>query len=720
MSRKGKKGKYSNNALQSIILSIYAENPFKAYNNKQIASMLGIKDKSGKHRIYEMLAEMLSEGALREVKRGKYMLSPEKLSSLANKKKYLTGTLDLKKTGKAYLLSDEGGEDIFIAANNVNHALNNDRVKVLLFPKRQGHKTEGQVIEILERRKTNYVGILEISKNFGFVIPDNQAMPYDIFIPKNQIHKAKNGDKVVAKIVDWPEHSNNPFGEIVDVLGRPGDNDVEMNAILADYDFPLSFPKAVEEEAEKISMQISKEEIAKRRDFRKIWTITIDPADAKDFDDALSLRRLKDGLWEVGVHIADVSHYVQPGTPLENEAYNRGTSIYLVDRVIPMLPEKLSNGVCSLRPEEEKLTFSAVFKMNNKAEVLDRWFGKTVIRSDRRFAYEEVQQIIETEEGEFVENILQLNALATILREKRFHNGAINFHSTEIGFKLDEKGKPVETFVKESKEANHLVEEFMLLANKSVAALIGKPKANKTPKTFVYRVHDQPNPEKLNTFTQFLNKLGYSLDIRSHDALAKSYNTLFEKIQGKGEENMIETIAIRTMAKAYYSTDNIGHYGLAFDFYTHFTSPIRRYPDLMVHRLLERYLEGKRSVSKEAYEDKCQHSSEMEKRAVQAERDSIKYKQVEFLLDKQGKIFDGLISGVSKWGIFVELIESKSEGLVRFNSMKDDFYYLDEDNYQIIGRKYGQKLRLGDQVKVLVKQVDIIRRQLDFELVEEN
>lgn len=718
MTRKRKKGNYSDNALQNIILSIYAENPFKAYNNKQIASMLGIKDKSGKHRIYEMLTEMLSSGALREVKRGKFMLSPEKLSTLGNKKKYLTGLLDLKKTGKAYLISDEGGEDIFIAANNVNHALNNDRVKVLLFPKRKGHKTEGQVVEILERKKTNYVGILEISKNFGFVIPDNPSMPYDIFIPKSQFKKAKNGDKVVAKIVDWPEHSNNPFGEIVEVLGRPGDNDVEMNAILADYDFPLSFPKAVEEEAEKISTQIPKEEIAKRRDFRKTWTITIDPADAKDFDDALSLRKIKDDLWEVGIHIADVSHYVRPGTPLENEAYNRGTSIYLVDRVIPMLPEKLSNGVCSLRPDEEKLTFSAVFKMNNKAEVLESWFGKTVIRSDRRFAYEEVQQIIETEEGEYVENILQLNALATVLRDKRFKNGAINFHSTEIGFKLDEKGKPLETFVKESKEANHLVEEFMLLANKSVAALIGKPK-NKTPKTFVYRVHDQPNPEKLNTFTQFLNKLGYSLDIRSHDALAKSYNNLFDKIQGKGEENMIETIAIRTMSKAYYSTDNIGHYGLAFDFYTHFTSPIRRYPDLMVHRLLERYLEGKRSVNKEAYEEKCQHSSDMEKRAVQAERDSIKYKQVEFLLDKQGQIFDGLISGVSKWGLFVELVESKSEGLVRLSNMKDDFYYLDEDNYQIIGRKYGQKLRLGDPVKVLVKQVDLVRRQLDFELVED-
>ena len=718
MTRKRKKGHYSDNALQNIILSIYAENPFKAYNNKQIASMLGIKDKSGKHRIYEMLTEMLSSGALREVKRGKFMLSPEKLSTLDNKKKYLTGSLDLKKTGKAYLISDEGGEDIFIAANNVNHALNNDRVKVLLFPKRKGHKTEGQVVEILERKKTNYVGILEISKNFGFVIPDNPSMPYDIFIPKNQFKKAKNGDKVVATIVDWPEHSNNPFGEIVEVLGRPGDNDVEMNAILADYDFPLSFPKAVEDEAEKISTQIPKEEIAKRRDFRNTWTITIDPADAKDFDDALSLRKIKDDLWEVGIHIADVSHYVRPGTPLENEAYNRGTSIYLVDRVIPMLPEKLSNGVCSLRPEEEKLTFSAVFKMNNKAEIIDQWFGKTVIRSDRRFAYEEVQQIIETETGEFVENILQLNALATILRNQRFNNGAINFHSTEIGFKLDEKGKPIETFVKESKEANHLVEEFMLLANKSVAALIGKPKGNKTPKTFIYRVHDEPNPEKLNTFTQFLNKLGYSLDIRSHDALAKSYNNLFDKIQGKGEENMIETIAIRTMTKAYYSTDNIGHYGLAFDFYTHFTSPIRRYPDLMVHRLLERYLEGKRSVNKEAYEDKCQHSSEMEKRAVQAERDSIKYKQVEFLLDKQGQIFDGLISGVSKWGLFVELVESKSEGLVRLSNMKDDFYYLDEDNYQIIGRKYGQKLRLGDPVKVLVKQVDIVRRQLDFELVE--
>jgi len=713
------KRKYPKNQLYGIIISIFADNPFKAYNNKQIASKLGIKDKAGKNMIFNILNELLNDGYLQEIKRGKFVLHADKLSSLANKKKYITGTVEMKKTGKAYIISDEGGDDIFIASNNTNHALNGDQVKVLLFPKRKGHKPEGQIIEILKRKKTSYVGILEIGKNFGFVVADNQAMPYDILVPKSELKKAKHGEKVVVNITDWPKHANNPVGEITDVLGKPGNNDVEMKSILADFDFPLSFPAKVEQEAEKIPEEISKEEISHRKDYRKVWTITIDPVDAKDFDDAISLLKLGNGLWEVGVHIADVTHYIKPDTLLDAEAYKRGTSVYLVDRVIPMLPEKLSNGVCSLRPNEDKLTFSAIFKMNDKAEVLSQWFGKTVTRSNRRFTYEEVQQIIETEQGEFVENILKLNDMASILRNARFKNGAINFNTPEIRFKLDETGKPIETYVKESKEANHLVEEFMLLANKSVATLIGKPQNNKKPKTFVYRVHDEPNPEKLNTFTQFLNRLGYSLEIQSRDTLARSFNHLFDQIKGRGEENMIETIAIRTMSKAYYSTDNIGHYGLSFPFYTHFTSPIRRYPDMMVHRLLERYLEGKRSVKKEVYEEKCEYTSEMERRAAEAERASIKYKQVEFLLDKVGKTFDGLISGVSKWGIFVELVESKSEGLVRFNDMKDDYYYLDEDNYQIIGKRFGQKLRLGDPVRVLVKNVDMENRQLDFELVEE-
>lgn len=718
MTKKRRGNRRPKSALAGIVLSVFSDNPFRAYNYKQVGSLIGIKDKASRDLLLTILQELSTAGELTEVKPGKYMLSAEVVNDLANKKKHITGKVDLKSTGKAYVASDEGGDDVFIAANNVNHALHEDQVKVFIFPKRNGHKTEGQIVEILERRKDTYVGRLELSKNFGFVIPDSNNMPYDIFIPKSDMGEATNGQKVLAKITDWPEHSNNPFGKIVEVLGMPGEHEVEMKSILAEFNFPLSFPKSVEQDAEKIPSGINETEIKKRRDFRDVWTITIDPYDAKDFDDALSLKKLPDNTWEVGVHIADVSHYVKLGTALDSEAYDRATSIYLVDRVIPMLPEKLSNGVCSLRPNEEKLTFSAVFKMNENAEVLDSWFGKTVILSDRRFAYEDVQEIIETGEGEFVEDIMVLHQMATVLRDKRFKTGAINFGSEEVKFRLDENGKPLETYIKEQKEANHLIEEFMLLANKKVAELIGKPGGGKTPKTFVYRIHDEPNPEKLNTFVQFLKKLGYSLNVSSHQTLASSYNKLFEAIHGKGEEHMIETIAIRTMAKAYYSTDNIGHYGLSFQFYTHFTSPIRRYPDLMVHRLLERYLEGKPSVDKGKIEEKCVHSSEMERKAIDAERASIKYKQVEFLMDKIGQVFEGQISGVSKWGIFVQLVDSKAEGLIRFNELKDDYYYFDEDNYRIIGKQHGNVYQLGDKLNVLVKKVDLEQKQLDFELVD--
>lgn len=703
--------------MQENIISIFTADPIRLFNYKQISAKLTIRDKAGRDLINKILSELLEEQVIEEVRPGKYRLNAEWARKQHSFSNTVTGTVDMMNTGKAYVVPDEGTDDIFIAPNNTYHALHGDTVKVRLFPKRKDHKPEGQIVEIVKRAREQFVGIIEVSKKFAFVVPDNRKMPVDIFIPLENLSGARNGQKVLARITEWPEHSKNPFGEVAEVLGTPGDHNVEMKSILAEHEFPLGFPSPVEKEAGRIPMEIPAEALAGRKDFRKVWTITIDPEDAKDFDDALSLKKLPSGNWEVGVHIADVSWYVKPGTLIDEEAYKRGTSVYLVDRVIPMLPEKLSNNVCSLKPNEDKLCFSAVFELDDNARVLSQWFGRTVINSDRRFDYEEVQEIIEGSKKEYAGEIGTLHRLATKLREERFRNGSINFSTQEVKFKLDEQGAPLSVYIKEQKDSNRLIEDFMLLANKRVAEFIGKKTGKEKPKTFVYRVHDTPSPEKLNTFIEFLGKLGYSLNIKSQESLARSFNQLFKQIAGKGEENMIETIAIRTMAKAEYSTDNIGHYGLAFPYYSHFTSPIRRYPDLMVHRLLDHYLQGGSSASKEVYEEKCVQCSQMERNAIEAERESIKFKQAEYLLDKIGQEFEGLISGVSKWGIYVEIIGNKCEGMVRLQDLDDDFYYLDEDNYQVIGSRHGHRYKLGDQVRIRVKKIDLSRKQMDFDMV---
>lgn len=707
------------NAFANQVFNLFAENSDHAYNYRQTAASLNITDKREKELVKSILHQLCQQGSLIEMNRGKYKLNPQLITALA-KANTVTGIVDMKATGKAYIMSPDLPEDIFISANNTNHALNGDKVKVHLFPKRKEKKPEGIIVEILERAKKQFVGIVHVSKRFAFLVPDSDLMKEDIYIPLASLKGAKHGQKAVAVISEWPEKATNPIGEIIHVLGQPGDNNVEMNSILAEFDFPLSFSKAAEAEAAKITNEIPETEIAKRRDFRGIWTCTIDPVDAKDFDDALSLQKLPDGNWEVGVHIADVSHYVTPGSAIDKEAYERGTSIYLVDRTIPMLPEKLSNMVCSLRPDEEKACFSAVFKLNDKAEILHEWFGRTVIRSDRRYAYEEVQVMIEGAEGDFKNELMILHNLSSKLREDRFKKGSIAFKSQEVKFKLDEKGKPIGVMLKEQKEANWLIEDFMLLANRRVAEKIATRKNKEgEAKTFVYRVHDEPNPEKLSRFSEFLKKLGYDFQTGSRKSITTSFNSLFEQILGKGEENMIETIAIRTMARAVYTTHNIGHYGLSFRYYTHFTSPIRRYPDLMVHRLLQRYLEDKPTVAKAEYEEYCQHSSDMERKAMEAERASTKYKQAEYLMDRIGQEFDGLISGVSKWGIFVELTESKCEGMVSLRLMNDDFYYLDEENYRIIGQRWGKIYRLGDKVRIKVKKIDLQKKQMDFDLIKD-
>jgi len=705
---KSKRNRISN--LDKDILQVFNKNSNKLLNYKQIAAKLNITDANGRNQVIQALQDLRAQDRLEEVERGKFILVP--------KSHYYEGIVEVTSRGNAYVVCEDLEHDIYIPSRNLNHALNSDLVKVYVYKRKKNKKQEGDIVEILERAKTEFVGVLQKSKNFGFVVPDDPKMYSDIFVSPNELAEAEDGDKVLAEITDWPSNSKNPFGKITRVLGKPGDHDTEIHSILLEYGLPYSFPDHVEAYASQIPIEITDKEISKRRDMRNDLTFTIDPKDAKDFDDALSFKVLENGNYEIGIHIADVSHYVKEDTVLEEEAYIRATSVYLVDRVVPMLPEILSNNVCSLRPNEEKLTFSVVFEMNKEGHIIKPWFGRTVIYSDKRFAYEGAQEIIEGKakdtDPKIEEAILTLDKLAKKIRKRRMSDGAISFDKTEVRFNLDEKANPIGVYVKESKDANKLIEEFMLLANKKVAEFIGKKK-----KTFVYRVHDEPNIDKLALLQGIITKFGYVIDTNTRESTSESLNKLLADIHGKAESNMIETLTIRSMSKAVYTTDNIGHYGLAFDYYTHFTSPIRRYPDVMAHRLLQHYLDGGHSVKADKYEEKCKHSSEREYMASKAERDSIKYMQIKYMQDHDDQEFEGVISGVTEWGIYIEIIENKCEGMVRIKDITSDYFIFDEKQYALIGQADKQMYQLGDQVRVTVKNTDLERKHLDFNLVED-
>lgn len=700
----------------TMIMSLFRALASRKFTLKQLAAASGGADRQGRYDTKAILEDMISQGVVERLSQDKYRLASTHLPTME-------GVVDMLSSGSLYIKVEGQDQDIYVPQRASLHALHGDKVKVVLSRKTKGQQPTGEVVEIVERNPKNYVGIVELFKTHAFVRMDSRKMPMDIFIPKVDPTKVKNGDKVLVHIKNWAEESKSPEGEIIDVFGPAGDNNAEMHAILAEYDLPYKFEKNVEDSAEKIPSDLTPEEFARRKDMRDVTTFTIDPADAKDFDDALSIRKLADGLWEIGVHIADVSHYVLPNTIVDTEAQARGTSVYLVDRTVPMLPERLSNELCSLRPNEEKLTFSAIFKIDADAKVVDQWLGRTVIRSDRRYAYEEAQAIIEGGEGDFKEELLVLNDLAQKMRAARFKNGSVSFERSEAKFNLDENGKPLGVYFKVQKEANQLIEEFMLLANRKVAEFVGKNggKGANPKRTMVYRVHDEPNEEKLEKFKSFILKFGYYFSpLAKGKGISKELNKIMDKIKGKSEENLISTLAVRSMAKAFYSTDNIGHYGLAFSYYTHFTSPIRRYPDMMVHRLLANYLAGGKSANRDYYERECEHSSEREVVAAEAERASIKYKMVEFMVDKLGQIFDGHISGVTEWGVYVELDQTHIEGMVALREMKDDFYYYNEQEYAVIGHASGRKLTLGDSVQIEVLRADLARKQLDFGLAGVN
>jgi ribonuclease R len=697
-------------ALKRKIQQVFTEAGRKMLNYKQIARRLDMEGTEVYNAILLALKQLEAENIIEEIEPGRYM------AALTHH--FVVGTIDMTQSGHAYVRRDDGGEDIYIGADFKNTALHGDTVKLVLFAHHVNGKQTGEVVEVLKRAKHNFVGVLQVHYNYAFLVPDDKKMHHNIFIPAEKLKQGKNGDKAVARISEWTAEHDNPIGEVVEILGKPGQHETEMNAIVLEYGFEPKFPEEVEQEAAKIPEKISAAEIKTRRDFRKVLTFTIDPEDAKDFDDALSFEKLPNGNYQIGIHIADVSHYIPEGSKLDEEALKRATSVYLVDRTIPMLPEKLSNGLCSLRPNEDKLTFSVVVEMNAKAEVLDTWYGKTIIHSLRRFTYEEAQERLETKLGDLAEELNILNDLAKILKEKRFKKGAISFETQEVKFRLDENFKPKELYIKVRKDAHKLIEEFMLLANRRVAEYgNGLGKGDKR-KTFVYRIHEEPNEDKLRMFNIFAARFGYKIEMQSQKSIASSFNALLDNLEGKPEQNLVQSQAIRTMSKAYYGTKKSMHYGLAFEHYTHFTSPIRRYPDLMVHRLLFAYLNSGKSANEAHYEEMCKQSSAMEVKAAEAERASVRYKQVEYISGFIGKEFEGIISGVTDWGIYAEISEYKAEGMIRLTNMEDDYYDYDPDNQWIIGRRSRRKFQLGDPIKVIVSAADIFKRTIDLGLAE--